>query len=231
MDKEYVGIIAAEDKEMLAIKNKMTNVEEEKIYNLTFYKGNINNTKYILVKSGVGKVNAARTAQILIDKFPIKSVINIGSAGGINENLKIGDIVIGEKLVQHDFDVTAFGRDKGFIPETGKYFESNKPLIQNIKKVLNNINEEFNIHIGTITTGDTFLTDINKKDNIKLEFNADCVEMEGAAIAQTCTLCNVPFVVIRGISDVPNGENHIDFNTYLDMISKRVANLITKLFV
>ena len=231
MNKEYIGIIAAEDKEMLAIKEKMINVEEETIYNLIFYKGNINKAKYILVKSGVGKVNAARTTQMLIDNFKVKSVINIGSAGGINDNLKIGDIVIGEKLVQHDFDVTVFDREKGFIPETGKFFESDKILIDNIKQALENINEDFNIHIGTIATGDTFLTDINKKENIKLEFNADCVEMEGAAIAQTCMLCNVSFVVIRGISDVPNGENHIDFNEYLDMISRRVANLITKLFV
>ena len=231
MNKEYIGIIAAEDKEMLAIKEKMINVEEETIYNLIFYKGNINKAKYILVKSGVGKVNAARTTQMLIDNFKVKSVINTGSAGGINDNLKIGDIVIGEKLVQHDFDVTVFDREKGFIPETGKFFESDKILIDNIKQALENINEDFNIHIGTIATGDTFLTDINKKENIKLEFNADCVEMEGAAIAQTCMLCNVSFVVIRGISDVPNGENYIDFNEYLDMISRRVANLITKLFV
>jgi len=231
MSKEYIGIIAAENEEMVAIKEKMINIEEETIYNLTFYKGNISHAKYILVKSGVGKVNATRTTQILIDKFEVKSIINIGSAGGLNDNLHIGDIVIGEKLVQHDFDVTVFDREKGFIPETGKFFESDKTLIENIKDALNNINEDFNIHIGTIATGDTFLTDIDKKENIKLEFKADCVEMEGAAIAQTCKLCNIPFVVIRGISDVPNGENHIDFNTYLDMISKRVANLIAKLFV
>ncbi len=231
MNEEYVGIIAAEDKEMLAIKDKMSNIEEETIYNLTFYKGNIKSTKYILVKSGVGKVNASRTTQILIDRFEVKAVLNIGSAGGITDNLQIGDIVIGEKLVQHDFDVTAFGREKGFIPDTGKFFESDKTLVENIKKALNTINEDFNIHIGLIATGDTFLTDVDKKNKIRLEFNADCVEMEGAAIAQTCMLCNIPFVVIRGISDVPNGNNYLDFNTYLEMISKRVADLIEKLFV
>lgn len=231
MNKEYVGIIAAEDKEMLAIKEKMINIEEEKIYNLTFYKGKINNTKCILVKCGVGKVNATRTTQILIDKFEIKSVINIGSAGGINDNLKIGDVVIGEKLVQHDFDVTAVGREKGFIPDTGTFFESDKTLIKNIKQALRDIDEDFNIHIGVIATGDIFLTDIEMKDKIRTEFNAECVEMEGAAIAQTCKLNNIPFVVIRGISDIPNGENLIDFNTYLEMISKRVADVLEKLFV
>jgi len=231
MNEKFIGIIAAEDKEISAIKNKMINVEEEKIYNLTFYKGKINSTRYVLVKSGVGKVNSARTAQILIDKFAIEGVINIGSAGGINESLEIGDIVIGKKLVQHDFDVTAFGREKGFIPDTGKVFESDKTLIENIKNSLNTINEDFNIHIGTIATGDTFITDIESKDRIRLELNADCVEMEGAAIAQTCMLCNIPFVVIRGISDVPNGNNQLDFDTYLEMISKRVADVLEKLIV
>ena len=231
MNKKYIGIIAAEDKEMLAIKNKMTKIEEEKIYNLTFYKGYINNKKAILVKCGVGKVNATRTTQILIDKFEIESVINIGSAGGINDNLKIGDVVIGEKLVQHDFDVTVFDREKGFIPDTGTFFESDKTLIKNIKQALRDINEDFNIHIGIIATGDIFLTDIEIKEKIKSEFNAECVEMEGAAIAQTCKLNNIPFVVIRGISDIPNGANLLDFNTYLEMISKRVADVLEKLIV
>lgn len=231
MNEGYIGIIAAEDKEMLAIKDKMTNVEEETIYNLIIYKGTINNVKYILVKSGVGKVNAARTTQILIDKFEIKSIINIGSAGGITDNLKIGDIIMGEKLVQYDFDVTAFGREKGYISDTGKFFESDKILLKKIRKALDMQNEKSNVIIGTIATGDTFLTETDKKDNIKLEFNADCVEMEGAAIAQTCVLSNIPFVVIRGISDVPNGKNNVDFNIYLETISKQVADLITKLFV
>jgi len=229
MNKEYIGIIAAEDKEISAIKNKMNNIEEESIYGLIFYKGNINNTKYIIVKSGVGKVNAARTTQLLVDKFSIKAIINIGSAGGLNDNLKIGDIVIGEKLVQHDFDATVFGREKGYIPDTGKFFESHKFLISKLENVAQKFEDKFNVCLGTIATGDTFLTDVNKKESIKLDFNADCVEMEGAAIAQVCTLNNIPFIVIRGISDIPNGNNHIDFNTYLETASKRVADVISKL--
>lgn len=226
MNKKYIGIIAAEEKEMLAIKEKMNNIEQIQIYNLLFFKGNINNKEYILVQCGVGKVNAARTTQILIDKFEIESIINIGSAGGINENLKIGDIVIGEQLVQHDFDVTAFGREKGYISDTGKFFKSDKSLIEQISKKLKNNQQKFNVIIGTIATGDTFLTNVNQKEIIKNEFNCDCIEMEGAAVAQVCTLDNIPFVVIRGISDVPNEKNNIDFDAYLNIISKRIANSI-----
>lgn len=226
MNKKYIGIIAAEEKEMLAIKEKMNNIEQIQIYNLLFFKGNINNKEYILVQCGVGKVNAARTTQILIDKFEIESIINIGSAGGINENLKIGDIVIGEQLVQHDFDVTAFGREKGYVSDTGKFFKSDRSLIEQISKKLKNNQQKFNVITGTIATGDTFLTNINQKEIIKNEFNCDCIEMEGAAVAQVCTLDNIPFVVIRGISDVPNEKNNIDFDTYLNIISKRIANSI-----
>lgn len=221
---KYIGIIAAEEKEMIAIKEKMNNIEQIKIYNLIFFKGDINSTNYILVKCGVGKVNAARTTQILIDNFEISLIINIGSAGGINEKLKIGDIVIGERLVQHDFDVTAFGREKGYISDTGKFFYSNKNLIEEFNKKLTTSNEDFNVLLGTIATGDVFITKLSQKEAIKEEFNCDCIEMEGAAIAQVCNLDNIPFIVIRGISDVPNEKNNIDFETYLDIVSKRIAD-------
>ena len=222
MDK-YIGIIAAEVKEVEAIKEIMENIEETTIYDLKIFKGEINNKKYALVRSGVGKVNAARTVQILIDKFSIEYIVNVGSAGAINNTLKIGDIVIGEKLVQHDFDVTAFGREKGFIPDTGRFFESEENLIQQCKDI--NI-EGINIITGIIASGDVFCKDINMKYKIREEFNADCVEMEGAAIAQVCHLNKVPFIVIRSISDIPNGNNEVDFNQYLDFASKNCAEFI-----
>ena len=213
MDK-YIGIIVAEEKELDAIKEIMNNVEETKVYNLNIIKGEIKNNRYIVVRGGVGKVNAARTTQVLIDKFNIDYIINLGSAGAINEKLKIGDIVIGKSLVQHDFDVTAFGREKGYIPDKGKFFKSAEELIKKCDNIkINNIN----IIYGIIASGDIFCNDINMKYKIRDEFSADCVEMEGAAITQVCYLNKIPFIVIRSISDIPNGKNEIDFNTVISL--------------
>lgn len=225
MDK-FIGIIVAEIKELEAIKEIMKNIEERHIYDLKIFEGEISNKKYLLVRSGVGKVNSARTAQILIDKFDIEYMINLGSAGAVSDNLNIGDIVIGEQLVQHDFDVTAFGREKGYIPETGKFFKSSKELINRSKNIkIDNIE----IIVGTIASGDVFCNKIKMKEEIKENFKCDCVEMEGAAIAQACYLSKIPFIVIRSISDIPNGKNEIDFNEYLEIASKNCAEFIRQI--
>lgn len=221
-----IGIIVAEIEEMEAVKGIMEDVNSIDIYNLKIYTGKINNKNSLLVRSGVGKVNSARVAQIITDKFDLSFIINIGSAGGLNEDLNIGDIVLGETLVQHDFDVTAFGREKGFIPETGKFFESDKNLLQKCKNI--KIDNQ-KIVVGTIASGDMFLTDSTLKEKIKQDFNATCVEMEGAAIAQVCALNKIPFIVIRSISDIPNGKNEIDFNEYLELASKNCAKFISQL--
>ncbi len=221
-----IGIIVAEIEEMEAVKGIMEDVNSIDIYNLKIYTGKINNKDSLLVRSGVGKVNSARVAQIIADKFDLSFIINIGSAGGLNEGLNIGDIVLGQTLVQHDFDVTAFGREKGFIPETGKFFESDKNLLQKCKNI--KIDNQ-KIVVGTIASGDMFLTDSALKEKIKQDFNATCVEMEGAAIAQVCALNKIPFIVIRSISDIPNGKNEIDFNEYLELASKNCAKFISEL--
>lgn len=223
---KYIGIIAAMDEEVEAIKKIMNNVSIKQIYELEFIIGKINKRDIVLVKCGVGKVNAARTTQILIDNFELDFVINVGTAGSLNENIEIGDVVIAEKLVQHDFDITAGGHEKGYITNTGKYFYSDKDLVEKARKTMQEMKEQFNQFIGTIATGDIFVQDIQVKDRIKKEFDADCAEMEGAGIAQVCILDNIPFIVIRAISDKPNGNNNIDFETYLQMACERYAKFI-----
>lgn len=222
----YIGIIAAMNEEVAAIKKIMKNVKTNNIYEIAFIEGKIHNKDVVLVKCGVGKVNAARTTQLLIDNYGLDYIINVGTAGGLKENIEIGDIVIADKLVQHDFDITAGGHEKGYISQLGKYFYSNKELIYKIESIMENLNENFNTFIGTIATGDVFVQDICLKEKIKKEFNPYCAEMEGAAIAQVCTLDNIPFVVIRAISDKPNGNNGIDFETYLEMACERYAKFI-----
>lgn len=223
------GIIAAMQEEMKEIENIMQDKTETQIYELKFVKGTINESEVILVQAGVGKVNAARTTQILIDNFKIDVVINIGSAASAKDDLDIGDIVIGKKLVQHDFDITAFDHPKGFISNVGQYMESDKELIEKIEGTVEQLNDkEFKIKIGTIASGDIFCTELSMKNKIKDKFDADAIEMEGAAIAQVCKLDNIPFIVIRGISDSPNGNNAITFEQYLQKASYRCAEIIKK---
>ena len=226
-----IGIIVATDRELIEIKNIMDTFEERDIYELTFVKGKINGKKVIVVKCGVGKVNAARTTQILIDKFDVDKIINIGAAGGINPELKIQDIVIGEKLVQYDFDISSAGDyEKGEIQGIGKFIRSDYELINICKKVLEKRSDNsINVVIGTIATADIFCSDLETSRKVREEFGAECVEMEGAAIAQVCFLDKVPFLVIRGISDTPNGYNEMDYYTYCHIAAKHAAEFLQDL--
>ena len=214
------------NEEIASIKKLMLDISVKNIYELEFTLGTINSKNVVLVKCGVGKVNAARTTQILIDNFDLEYVINVGTAGGLNENVEIGDVVIAEKLVQHDFDLTAVGHKKGYISDLGKYFNCDEKLVNKSKEIIDNIDEDFKAIIGLIATGDIFVQDIGVKDRIKEEFDADCTEMEGAAIAQVCVLDNIPFIVIRSISDKPNGKNNIDFEKFLELACERYSKFI-----
>lgn len=222
-----IGIIAAMQEEYDVIKELMENIKIEKYFNLELTLGEIGKKQIVLVKCGIGKVNAARVTQILIDKFDTQYIVNVGVAGSLNDELEIGDIVIGKNLVQHDFDLTPWGHEKGYISnEVGRYLESSEELIEKCKKIIKEDLKDINVKIGTIATGDIFCTSEKLKDEVTKEFGADCIEMEGAAIAQVCKLSNIPFVVIRSISDKPNGNNHITADKFLEMSVKRYQILI-----
>ena len=227
-----IGIIVATIEELIETKKIMKSLEEKKYYNLTFYTGKINEENTVLVQCGIGKVNAARTTQFMIDKFNVEKIINIGAAGGINPDLKVKDIVIGDKLVQYDFDISEGGNyEKGEIQGIGKFIESDKELVELCKKILENRkNLDFNIKIGTIATADIFCTDLEIAKKTRKEFNAECVEMEGAAIAQVCFLDKIPFLVIRGISDTPNGNNGIDYEMYCQEAARQATELLDEIF-
>lgn len=228
---KIVGIIAAMQEELDEIRNIMNNIKEKKIGNLNFMEGKILNKEVVIVKSGIGKVNAARVTQILIDNFDIEYIINVGSAGALNPDLNIGDIVIGKKLIQHDFDITAFGHNKGYITGVGDFIYCDDKLIKKFEKTIEQLNDNlFKIKIGNIASGDIFCTDISMKNKIYTKFEADCVEMEGAAIAQVSFLENIPFIIIRSISDSPNGKNAMVFDEFLVLASKRCAKIIEEFF-
>ena len=224
-----IGIIAAMQEEMNAIKEIMESAYSNTIYELEFIEGKINDKECVLVQCGVGKVNSSRVTQVMIDKYDIEYVINVGSAGTANQELQIGDIVIGKTLVQHDFDITAFGHKKGYISNVGEKLQSDAELINKFEECILNLNlSEYKVKIGTIASGDIFCTEEWMKQKINAKFNADAIEMEGAAIAQVCYLDKVPFIVIRSISDSPNGNNNITFEKYLELASKRCSEIIKK---
>lgn len=213
-----IGIIAAEEVELLEIKKLMINIEEKTIYEKIFYIGSIEENKVVCVKSNVGKVNAARICQMLIDNFDLDLVINVGTAGSVDNSLNIGDVVVANNLVQHDFDVTPFGRKKGEIENVGEFIKTDNTLLQLFKGM--------NVHVGGIASGDKFIIDKNEKDNIRNIFNALCIEMEGASIAQVCFLNKVPFLVIKSITDKLDGSSKIEFEKFLESSSKKAANIL-----
>lgn len=218
-----IGIIFAMEEELYALKKNLNIEKEFNLFDLKFYEATIENLKCILVQSGIGKVNSARTTQILIDNIKVDYIFNIGVAGGIDNSLKVGDVVVANSLVQHDFDITAFNHEKGYIPNIGKNIYCDEYLLRLVKDI------DKNIISGVIASGDIFCTDEKMAKKIHDKFNALCVEMEGASIAQVCYLCNIPFLIIRSISDTPNNDNAVTFDEFLKISSDKVAEVMMKL--
>ena len=222
-----IGIIFAMREELDEFIKLVNSIEEVKIYDLTFYKCSLFNKDLVLVESGVGKVNAARATQILIDMMNPKYIFNVGVAGSISNSVDVMDIVVSDKLVQHDFDITGFNHEKGYIPNVGIYMDADKYLLD----ISKNVNIDTKVHIGIIASGDIFITDKAMSNKINTKFNALCVEMEGASIAQVCTLSNVPYLVIRSISDSPNqnDDNKITYEEFLEKSCKVVSNFLKEI--
>ena len=222
-----IGIIFAMEEELDELLQRLSLIKKFEIFDLVFYECRYKNIECVLVESGIGKVNAARCTQILIDNMKVDYVFNIGVAGGVSDKLNVGDIVIGDKLVQHDFDLTAFNHNKGYIPNVGDFIHSDDYLISLATSCMND--KDYNILLGTIASGDIFCTEKWMSEKIANKFNALCVEMEGASIAQVCYLSHVPFLVIRCISDTPNGNNKITYEEFLKTSSANVATYLKEI--
>jgi len=224
-----IGIIGAMEEEVLELKNMMEVERIEKKANMEFFKGKLFGKDIVIVRSGIGKVNAALCTQILIDDFNVDIVINTGVAGRVNEMLNPGDVVISKDLVQHDVDGTCIGYKPGQIPRMDDYiFKADERLIDLALKATKDINE-FKIYVGRIATGDQVIADSKKLVWLRETFDALAVEMEGASIAHACYVNNVPFVVIRSISDFAD-ENHVaDYEKYIDIAIKNSISILTNM--
>lgn len=221
-----IGIIGAMDEEVALLLEKMDIEKKEKKASMEFNCGKLNNKEIVVVTCGIGKVNAAICTQILADDFHVDYVINVGIAGGIGENIYPGDIVVAENLVEHDMDTSALGDKIGQIPRLDTFdFVCDKKLVQIAKKACESFTER-NCFSGRIVSGDQFIADVEKIKWLNSEFNALACEMEGASIAHVCYLNNIPFVVIRSISDNANNGAHIDFQKFKAIAVKNSTTIL-----
>ena len=225
-----IGIITAMEEEFEEVEKLMTEEEVKRIHNVDFYVGKIKDKKCVLARCGVGKVHAARLTQIMIDNFKLDCIINVGTGGAINPRLKIGDLIVGRTVVQHDFDITAFGHSKGYITGIGNYVKCDDTLLEKLKEAVNKMPERnYEIKLEIVATGDIFCTEKYMKEKIRTKFDADIVDMECGAIAQVCYLEEMPFLVIRTVSDVPDGKNAKTFDENVRLASRRSANVLREL--
>ena len=224
-----LGIIGAMQEEIDTLIQILENMEVQEVSHLRFYTGTYNNIQVMLVRCGIGKVNAAMCTQILIDKFNPDFIINIGVAGAVSDEVNIGDIVLSTYLVEHDFDCTAFGYEKGIIPrlESSKFF-ANEELLS-IAEKSKYILSDISFFKGVIVSGDVFVSSKTMKDDLYIRYGAMCTEMEGASIAHVCYLNLKPFLVIRSMSDKADGDAPDNFNEFVLKSAENSKTLIQEM--
>ncbi len=210
-----IGIIGAMDQEVNILKDEMTVEKIETKASMDFYIGKLRGKEVVIVKCGVGKVNAAVCTQILADCYGVTAVINTGVAGSLRAEINIGDIVVSTDTLQHDMEATGFGYEPGEIPLMGKKtFEADERLRRLIVDTCRKVNPEIGVFEGRVVSGDQFVSDAGVKARLAEMFDPYCTEMEGAAIAQAAWLNQIPFVIIRAISDKADGSAQMDYSEF-----------------
>lgn len=217
---EIVGIVSALDSEINRFKDEVENIDIVEIGKHKFYTGNLDNKKIIFTESGVGKVNAAITTQLLIDRFSPDILINTGIAGGLDSRLNHTDLVVASELTYHDFETRLL---ESYSPNVSS-FKVEKRYLEIAKDIL----KDKRYFEGLIVTGDQFITDSNVKKDIKGKFNALCIEMEGAAIAHAAYLSDIPFIVIRCISDFADDDGDNDYDDFEILAANKASEFTIK---
>lgn len=225
-----IGIIGAMEEEVAALKEAMDIEEIKEIASMTFCKGVLCGKDVIVVRSGVGKVNAAICAQILAGNFHVDTLINTGIAGSLDARIDIGDMVISADAVHHDMDASAFGDPVGQVPRMDTFtFPADEKLAALAKKVNEEVNPEIKTFIGRVATGDQFVASQEVKDRIVNNFQALCTEMEGVGIAHAAYLNKIPYVIIRAISDKADNSAEMDYPTFEKQAIAHSVKLVTNL--
>ncbi len=210
-----IGIIGAMDEEVEQIVSAMELTKQETKASMTFNAGKLSGRDVVIVRSGIGKVNAAVCTQILVDDFNVDYVINTGIAGSLKAEIDIADVVISSDVLHHDMDATGFGYPLGQIPRMDTLsFAADDRLIKLAKEACAKVIPQIGVHVGRVVSGDQFISDKAVKDRISKNFEGFCTEMEGAAIAQTASLNGVPFVILRAISDKADDSATMDYPAF-----------------
>lgn len=225
-----LGIIGAMDEEVAKIKEQLTDVQVETRAAMDFYKGRLDGKDVVVVRSGIGKVNAAMCTQILADVYKVEGVVNTGIAGSLKAEIDIGDIVLSSDAVQHDMDATGFGYSVGQIPRVDTLaFKADERLVELAEKCCAKVNSDIHTFVGRVVTGDQFISDKEKKQWLVETFAGYCTEMEGAAIAQACYLNSIPFLIVRAISDKADDSATVDYPVFEAKAITHSVNLLTEM--
>lgn len=222
-----IGIIGAMEEEVAILKEKMSDVTVLEKAGMEFYKGTLGGHPAVVVRSGIGKVNAGICTQILADLFQVEAVINTGVAGSLKAEINIGDIVLSTDTMQHDVDAREFGYPLGQIPRMDTLtFPADEVLRAAALNVCREVNPEIQVFEGRVASGDQFVADKETKDKIIANTQAYCTEMEGAAIGQAAYLNKIPYLVIRAISDKADDSAHVDYPTFEREAIRHTVNLV-----
>ena len=220
-----LGIIGAMDVEVALLKEKMKNVTAKDRAGSAYYEGTLEGAPAVVVQCGVGKVNAALCAQILISEFGVTHLVNTGIAGSLCADLDIGDLVVSQDAIYHDFDISYWGRAIGEVPGMGVVaFPADEALIACAFDAAESVNPG-HTRIGRVASGDQFVCNKEKKDKIIADTSARCTEMEGAAIAHAAYRNAVPFVILRAISDKADDSAEMDYPTFETIAARRCAEV------
>lgn len=224
-----IGLIGAMDEEVAVIKAWMTDVREQTIAGCDFFVGRFEGKDVVLLKSGIGKVNAAVSTTLLLSQFEPEYVINIGTAGGFDPELQVGDVVISDQVVHHDVDVTGFGYLMGQVPNMPATYAADETLVAEAKAALQKVTQ-VQAKVGLIGTGDSFMNDPVRVEAVRALFpKLVAVEMEAAAVAQVCFKFGTPFVVVRSLSDIAGKESPQSFEEYLKVAAENSSLMIQQM--
>lgn len=216
-----LGIICAMEEELRTLVENLDNASKITRHGYVFHTGSIGRHEVVLVQSGIGKVMSAMAVTLLVEVFSVDGIINTGSAGAVNHELKIGDVVVADKLAYHDVDVTAFGYAFGQMAQQPLYFESSKYFVSELKKAIENP------VVGLITSSDSFISSDGRIAEIKKHFpDVLAVEMEGASIAQAATALKKPFVIIRAMSDTASHDANMKFDEFIIEAGRKSAQTL-----
>lgn len=225
-----IGIIGAMDKEVDDLKEMMSS-ETEKVYaGMTFVTGTLSGKEITLVRSGIGKVNAAVAAEVLAAVYNVEAIINTGVAGGLDADIDIGDIVLSTDALEHDMDVRGLGYEKGVIPEQeSSIYEADAELRRVAKEACEAVNPDIKVFEGRVVSGDLFISERAVKDKLVDRFGGMCTEMEGAAIAHVAWLNKIPFLIIRSISDKADDSAEMDYPSFVKKAVEHSVRLVVEM--